>query len=1129
MSSPLRHAVRVSAAIVLGLGLSVLPVQAQEMGRISGIVVDPSGAALPGATVTVTHDDTRFGKTAVTDGNGAYLATHLPVGRYTVIAELQGFKKVVKSGHDLVTDGRVTVNFTLELGAVTETIEVVAQVGETVNNVSGEIARVVDGEQVQDMALNGRNYMELATLVPGVPVLNDDAIEQMTSLGGNTSVNGQRVQANNVTLDGVYNLDSGSNGTLIANVGVDFIEQVNIKTSNFSAEYGRQSGANINVTTRSGTNRFAGGARWFMRDEKFDATNPALKRVGLEKRSLDFDTFGWNFGGPLKHDRLFFFVGQEWKQVRRFTDATRRTLPTTAELRGDFSARSSVFLRDPRKTGTCSATDQTACFSDPKRIPADRITADGRAIASLFERMQQEAAAFDDTPTSNNATYTKPNPYDQRQNIVRLDYHANQKHRLNGRLVLDDYKIEAPFGTFIDSQLPTTPTLRDRPARNFQIGHIWTFSQHVTNDFKIGSSWNGQRMQPVGDVWRRDTYGFQFPQVYEGGGRLAEAAPRVAVNGFGTAESLTRALISPTTDIGISDRIAVVHGRHSIVGGVSYTRNRKDQNTRTNYAGNITFNASGNPNSTGNAFADALLGNFRTYTEAETDNVGFFRFSQIEGFVSDTWRVSRQLSIEAGLRYQWHLPIYTQANNVSNFDPARYDPSQAVRINPTNGNVIAGSGNRYNGLVRAGDGVPSEELSRVTFGSDPRVQLVPTGAPRGLYGARHNLMPRLSFAWSPGGRENFAVRGGAGIFYDRTEGNMIFTTAASPPWNESGTFDNGNLANPTGGAQVFSTGALGTIEAIDPNLKVPQVTQWSLSVQRELFKKFFAEVAYVGSVGRNLIRRPNINALSPEALRSSRAIPSAQRPNDNALRPYLGYTTINMYLSDASSDYRAIQTYIAKRRGDLTFTIAHTWGRARSDATSRTDGGTEAGEDVFGDLKENFGVAGNHRAHILAITYGYRVPFFRKSHGPVKALLHGWELTGITRLQSGSPLTPTANTAIGERRADYVGGPVALPRSERNEGHMFNTAAFAVPPEDRKGNAPRGIITGPGLQTWTMKLRKRTELTRRARLTFELDAFNVFNSSRRGNPNVTVTDSDYGVATIGGTARTLQFGTRLDF
>jgi hypothetical protein len=1111
-----------AAASLLVLATSA---QAQvNVGRISGTVTDGTGASLPGVSVTLTHDETHFTQTLNTDGNGAYVATALPVGRYTIVAELQGFKKVVKTGNDLVADGRVTVNFSMELGAVSETIEVVGQVGERVNTVSGELSRIVDSEQVQNMALNGRNYLELTTLIPGTPVLNEDSIGAMVGLGINTSINGSRSNTTSLNIDGQYNMVAGSNNSQISNIGVDFVDTVVIKTSNFSAEYGRQSGANVNATTRSGSNRFHGGARAYRRDEAWDANNWFLNKAELPAPDLSYDNFGWNLGGPIKHDKLFFFVGQEWKQVRQFSTATRRTLPSTAMLSGDFSALPNVFLKDPLKTGTCSATVQTACFDNPKVIPANRITADGRAIANLFARMQQEARDFQDTPTANNALFQKPADFDNRQEIARLDWNASDKHRVYGRAVIEKNEIVDPFGTFINSQLPTTPNLRHRPGRNIQIGHIWTLSPSTINEFKVGGAWNSQRMFADGDVWERDTYGFQFPQIYLNGSRYENATPRIAVSGFATAESMTRSLISPTTDISISDTLTLNKGSHSFKLGGIYVRDRVDQNGRTNHAGDVSFNPSGNPNTTSNAWADALLGNFRTYNEAELDPVGFFRFSQVEGFLSDNWRVGRTLSVEAGLRVQWHQPMYSALNNLVTFVPSAYDPAQAVTVG-TNGQIVGTTGNRYNGLVRVGDGIPADQLSRVTYGDSPRVTNVPAGAPRGLYDPRTDLMPRVSFAWAPMG-DKLSFRGGVGIFYDRPEGNIVFTTLNSPPFNESVSRENANLSNPLAGTTAALT-PWGTIEAISPDFQPPKTTNWSFSVQRELPLGMFAEVAYVGSAGRQLTRRPDINRLTSDQLRARVALPTAQQPNVNSLRPYAGFGSINMHLSDAWSDYKGLQVFVAKRRGALNYTFAYTYSKAQANANARGDSGADIATDLFEGLKESYGPTGNDRRHIFVATYQYRFPFFNKSHGFAHALFGGWEISGITNYQSGAPSTPDGSTPIGTRRIDYLG--TAVQPDNPTFDNWLNKDAFGLPTDDRAGNAPIGIITSPGLKRWNMALRKRTTLSKDVRLTLQLDAFNVFNQVNFRGLETTFTSSAFGTLSSAAPARQLQVGARLDF
>src|SRR5215467_10720790 len=333
-------------------------------GRISGTVVDSSGAVVPGANVTITNVATNAVRTAVTDDGGFYTVTNLPVGNYTVMVERTGFKKANQTGNVLTADQRLTVNITLEAGNVTETVEVTTAAGETVNTTSGEVARVVDSRQVQNLALNGRNYMQLVTLVPGAVILDEDQLALTTSLSiSQASVNGNRPNYNSLTLDGGFNMDSGSNNSQINNVGIDFIQEVKIQTSNFSAEYGRNAGAAINIVTRSGGNSFHGSAFEFFRNDKLDAR----RFFAPVRATLRFNNFGWNFNGPIKKDKFFFFAGQEWKYIRQDAAPVRRNMPTRAERNGDFSLRlrgpdgivgnaDDGVLRDPSKpANTCVA------------------------------------------------------------------------------------------------------------------------------------------------------------------------------------------------------------------------------------------------------------------------------------------------------------------------------------------------------------------------------------------------------------------------------------------------------------------------------------------------------------------------------------------------------------------------------------------------------------------------------------------------------------------------------------------------------------------------------------------------------------------------------------------------------
>lgn len=1135
--------------VIVCIGFSGGALAQTITGRISGTVTDSSGAAVPGVTVKITNEATQQPRSAMTDPNGFYVATNLPVGNYSLTIEHQGFKKATKTGYNLVADGRLTVDFALEAGAVTEAVEIVASSGETVNSTSGEVARVIDQSQVQELALNGRNYLQLTTLIPGAPLLTDDQLELMTGLGVNQPINGNRGNTNLLTVDGGFNLDSGSNNSQINNVGIDFINEVKIQTSNFSAEYGRNSGASINVVTRSGGNQFHGSAFEFLRNEKLDANNffNKARTVEIPKPSLRYNNFGWSFGGPIIKDRFFFFGGMEWKKIRRFTASTGRTIPTRVERTGDFSFRlrgpdgivgtaDDGVIRNPANPlDTCTAptitngavttpANRTGCFPG-NIIPANLITADGKALANVFTAMEGRAVSYADTPTGNNAVFQEPNPFNVRQEILRLDYRFNERHTIYGRYLHDDYILVAPFGTFIDSQLPTIPTDRRRPGFSYQVGHTWMLTPSLINEAKINASWNSQRIPPVGELWKRETYGFTYSQLFTGGGRFEESIPNVNVNGFATFNGAAQSLLSPTTDIAFSDNLSWVRGAHTLKTGAQIIRNRKDQNGRSLYAGSVTFNPTGNPNTTRNAFADALLGNFRNYQEFSIDQIGFFRFNQFEAYVNDGWRLNRKLSLELGLRYAHSSPIYTQANNIVNFDPALYDPSQAVTVITVNNTAVIDTskgGNRFNGLIIAGSGVPQDELGRVPNGNDPAVRAVPTGAPRGLYDPQHIFMPRIGFAYSPTDNKT-AIRGGFGIFYDRPEGNIIFSSVNIPPFTDSAQFENGNLSNIRGGA-ASAVAPFSDIFTIDPNLVLPYVMSYSLSVQRDLPWGIFGEIAYVGNQARHLLRQPDINAPTFDALRANAALPSAQRASTNALRPFKGYSAIRMRLSDSTGNYNALQVYGTKRKGDLTMTVSYTWSKALADTSGNGDN-IQTGDDPF-VRHFNYGPVSFDRRHIFVTTYTYRMPFFRKSNAFLQNTLGGWELSGISRWQTGQNLTPTGNSSIGGRRADATGQDVAGPRTL---DEWFNTAAFVNPPNDRRGTAGVGVIEGPGRRLWDISARKRFSLTEKVGLQFQADFFNAWNIVNLQNPSTNANAGDFGSIDGAAPARNIQLGLKLTF
>ncbi len=1090
-----------SSLLLWGAVLFLQAAQAQvNFGRFSGTITDSSGALVPGAHVSVVNEGTALTKETASDEKGYYEVINLPVGIYTVKVEMNGFTPAQRTSYNLVADGKITADFTLQPGSSAQAVTVSAAAGEAVNTVSGELSRVVNTEQVQNLALNGRNYMQLASLIPGAALLDENQLALTTSLSiTNQSINGNRGNTNNLMVDGAFNMDAGSNGTQISSVGVDFIREVNIKTSNFSAEYGRQSGAAINVITRSGTNQFHGAAFEFFRNDALDARN----FFSPTKARLRFNDFGWDVGGPILKNKLFVFAGEEWKKIRQDASPLLASLPTNAQLAGNFG---SALVYYP---GTRTPI--------PGNNISSLITPEGKAIANVYNRMKQAATSYNDSAVSNNAVYQFANPFDWREDLVRLDYTLSDKQSLYGRWIHDDYNLVDPFPV---GGLPTIPINRVRPASNYQIGESYTFTPTLVNEVRLNAAWTKQRRKPVGDTWERSTYGFTYPEVFNGG-PYENGIPAVSITGLTNFQGPTFIILSPTTDISGADNLTWVHGAHTIKAGVNFTRNRKDQDGQANHAGSITFATSGNTNSTGNPLADALLGNYRTYGETNDDPVGFFRYTLYEGYAQDNWKVSRHLNVEFGVRYQYGVPLYTQANNWSNFDPSLYYPGQAVTVT-SSGVVVVGSGNRYNGLVRAGNGVPADEVGRVPGATTPAALSVPAGAPRGLYYGESKWAPRFGFAYSPDG-DKTSIRGGFGMFYDHPDGNSIFSAINNPPYLSSVALENGNLSNPAGGRAAALT-PFSTVYSIDPRLQIPYTMNFSLSVQRQLRGGLFVEGAYVGNLGRHLLRQPDINQPLFTLLAQNALLPTSQQSVTNALRPYKGYSTIRETLSDSTSNYHALQLYTTKRAGDLTFTGSYTFSKALSDSSAESDNPENAADRHY-----SYGPTSFDRRHILVFTYTYRIPFARNRSPIVKGTLGGWELSGINRYQTGQYFTVVGTTSIGSRRADYLGGPVSLSGSAQTVAQYFNIAAFAPANNNRYGDSGVGNVEGPGLTIWDLSARKQFAITERATLKFQADLFNILNIVNFRSPVVDASSLAFGSLTAAGPSRNIQFGMKLEF
>jgi hypothetical protein len=1074
--------------------------RAQDVfGTINGTVTDSTGAAVAGANVKITNEQTGVSRPVTANEDGYFVASQLPVGSYTVAATIKGFKVTTKSGNDLAAGAHVTVDLTLQVGQATETVQVTAT-GQSVNQTSAEIASTVTARILGNMSLNERNYVQLSTLIPGAPISqgNFDQTAFTTGQGLNPSViNGQRGDGNLWTVDGGYNMDSGSNASQVNNVGIDFVQEVNIQTSNYDAEFGRSNGASINVVTKSGGDAWHGTAFEFVRNNIFDARNALQSSTGNTAAQivpeLRFNDFGGDVGGPVIKHKLFVFFGMEAKRLILPGDGTiNLTVPTTYELAGNFDDQQatpnsacslpSLAMSNPcllkaqgtvpascignyptstSTTGFVASSGATAGFGTA--LNPSCITGAGAATAKVYSLLETpgmtplSASSFANTATTNNAVFTPSTPQNWEEDVVRADYHPTQNHSLYFRSIHDHLLLLDPFGIFGPSHgsaLPTSPSERSRPGYDLQLADVWTANPHVVNEAKLTVAWNKQRIPVTGNLWQEATYGFtntgagaNYIEPFGNVGPYPTGIPTLNVNGGTCNRNDCPAevygpynyLLAPTVDISPSDNLTVSWRNHTFRFGALYARNRKDQNSRQESPeGNVTY-SSANPNTTGDQFADSLMGNYNSYTQLSGDPVGHYRFNDYGVYAADSWKATHRLSFDLGLRWDYTVPTYTQANNLAFFDPAAYVPGLVTVPNnssnvpmsvggapnldcpgPPNSVAAAGpcvtGGYVTDGVLRTGS-VPSDQLVRVPNGLSPFVTSVGINGNRGFFKPEGLFGPRVGIAWSPFG-DKTVIRAGWGMFYDKPEGNLVFGNTGVVPFVQSVTYTAGNLgALPASGA----TPTIGSTTGINPNLRVARDQQYSLSIQRQLPDGIFFQVAFVGDHGWHELREPDVNVPTFASAATALAANAYGSTFINSIRPYLGFTDPQVYQSDGISNYNSLQISATKTKGDSSFQLAYTWSKTLSTGTGLGDNlypecaftCTTASGATESWIKYWYGPTTLDIPQVFVASYTLNEPFLKNLHGVEGGFLSHWVLSGVTRLQSGQALTVTGSGGIG--------------------------------------------------------------------------------------------------------------------
>ncbi|HET9409896.1 MAG TPA: TonB-dependent receptor [Candidatus Sulfotelmatobacter sp.] len=1245
---------------VLMLGGASRTASAQDVvGRLSGTVTDPTGAFILGAKVTVTNDATKTSLPPLTtNSDGYFVAENLPVGSYTVTVEKDGFKKISVAGNLVTAGGRLTVDVPLQVGAATETV-MVEGVASTVNTTSGEIASTITGQQATEIPLNQRHYETLVGLIPGAALQGSGLNPAAIMSGYNNSIaviNGQRLDGQNWSVDGGWNLDAGSNNSVFNEVGVEFIQEVTVQSSNYDAEFGRSASATINVVTKSGGKQFHGGIYEFVQNNIFNAANAGTKLTFVPTAAIPtltgynavppfhLNNFGWDLGGPIPKihkDKLFFFAGEQWSRFRGSAvglqnSTSTQTFPTAAEVNGDFTdvfqGGAGLVLKQP---AVIPASCGGVFFSAPNVINPACISGDGAAIAKLYTSAAKLStiAGLPASTTSNNITFNLPNPANIREDIVRVDDHLSERHHIYGRYLHDSVVITNPYSTFGSTpQVPVDPDERFRPGYNIQLGWTFVVSQTFVNEVKANADWHKQHTPQLGTAFLKSTYGLKFIPPLGNPTQFPDGLPTITfggVSGFPTASPTSvqgpapNFLESPTADINVADNVSMVKGNHTIKFGGYFARNRKTQNSRTNYDGVINFsNTAGKTsgsNSTGDSFADALLGNFNTMSQNSNVTTGQFRFNDVEGYVQDSWKMTPRLSITLGLRYIHTTPTYAQGNNMTNFNPSVFNPAMdAVFTSVGSGSTISLSSPGLcsgpqlnvtgtptltiycNGLQRPGQ-VPNDQIIRVpAVTSNPQlVSQVNAGAARGFYNQENLLSPRVGFSFAPFGNKT-VIRGGFGIFYDHPEGNLLgqgINSQGYPPWAQSTSISGVNSSlsqfDSAPGAGTLPAPTTLSLNGVDPNLQVARTYEYSLSVQRELPQNILVQAAYVGNLGRHILRGESINnpSWTPQGF-----IPVTPNPNTYAcptgingsayscsggfapatlgkdqIRPYLGYSSVGQELSDVNSNYNALQLSLTKRVGFVTALVSYTYSKVLSEGAGVGDaynenpepecpftclvstpanpvivaggiGGTQSGGVVESWKSFNYGLASFDARHIVATAFTVNSPWGKGWTGAKAAVGRGWTLSGVMHFQSGTPFTATDTIAVGQnnaginigRRANIVAGQSIYFSGPCTNAHAVcwvNPNAFAAESPFAAGNAPTSDIIGPTFYQWDMSIGKEIGLPREGMsLQIRADAFNVFNHTNWNGPTVNnVGAASFGQITSALPARLLQFGAKFSF
>lgn len=1033
---------------------------AQNEGAISGTVQDSTKAVLPSATVKLTNHEQGTVRTVQTNQSGVYQFSFLPAGTYDLEVSANGFKTQTQKNIALAVAQNTRIDVSLEVGNVTENVTVSAAVA-AVNTESGEVGTVVDNKHVTEMPLNGRQMWTLAELTPNVmPPAQNSSL----SFRGGFNVAGNAETTNNFLLNGFDNNDPD---VFAPNFrpSIDAIEEFNVLTGVYSAQYGYGSGGQVIVTTKSGGNEFHGSAFEFLRNQILDARNFFLKGP---TPSFKQNQFGGTVGGPIVKNHTFFFYSYEGlRQSAAFS--AQNTVPTLAEHGGNFSGVP-VTLKDPL----------TGIPFPGNIIPANEISPVGAALMAFLP----SGPNVNGLP-ANNFTYSQPRIENMNEDSLKIDQTFNAKDSGYATAnYFNDPSFEPSNSLCQPKNLPGFGCNVNQRSQVYGLAETHIFSSNIVNQARVGISMLIQPRTPQNTENFWGPFGvvptpvpITLPVI---GPPLTTVTSYFTSAGFGNYSSQRRA----DTIWIFNDNVLIVKGKHSIKIGANDSHFSTDNFSSSQYNGSLAFTNTSQGPTSGYGLADMLLGYPSSTGNTPYQEKYYGSNSNIGAYIQDDYKVSSSLTLNLGLRWEINTPPVDAANRMTTFNPTTGQP-----VTQTNPGV---------GAVKT---VGTYNLGNKVMKYDTK-----------------DWGPRLGFAWQPFHDGKTVLRGGVGTFYNGLNiNNGIGGVFKGYPFTVANSYVSSltapiTLANPfPSSSQVATTISL---TGVDPNFKNPRVYEWSMGVQRQITNDMVAEVTYFGSAGNHLQWTQNINQPAPGPGTPAQV---------NARRPYPQWGTISYYEWDANSRYESLQAKLTKRLAyGLSFLAAFTYGKSTDDAGSN---GGNAASNQYNLLGTAWGLSNFDVRYRFVISPVFELPFGKGKQyltdGIGSKIAGGWQVSFLFQAQTGTPLTATlsgnySNTGDTLARPNVLSNPNNGPKTPQE---FFNTAAFQVPvsatsktgtPLYSFGNEGRNVIEGPGLVTLDISLVRNFQIREWLKMQFRAESFDSLNHPIFNVPNTTADSSAFG-------------------